>query len=184
MTVTLMINNVVYILDSIDMLPKLADRMPSKTNETPLMSGETAGEVQVSTVQETNSTSRLRVLFVEDNDYIRDLTLCLLEAPNREVSAFGSAEEALAQFKHRPFDVLITDINLPKMSGIELAKRALALQPETWVIVASGYQLPPDIEKLGKHVRAMTKPFESDQIDAIFAEIGVGRGLPGEAVGT
>jgi two-component system, cell cycle response regulator CpdR len=113
----------------------------------------------------------LRILFVEDNDYVRDLTLCLLEDANREVVAFGSAEEALAEFKREPFDVVITDVSLPGMSGIEFAKRLLKVAPETWLVIASGYQLPGNLHQLGRNVRSMTKPFESEHIDAILAEV-------------
>lgn len=180
MAVTLIVNNVVYILDSIDMLPTLADRMaPITTNEAQEGAMQSAAGADVESVSNESASvaARLRVLFVEDNDYVRDLTLCLLEGADREVNAFRSAEEALAEFKRGPYDVLITDVNLPKMSGIELAKRLLALDPEMWIIIASGYQLPADVQKLGKHVRAMTKPFESEQIDQIFSEIAVARGI-------
>ncbi len=114
---------------------------------------------------------KLRVLFVEDNDYVRDLTVCLLESADREVVAFASAEEAYEEFKHNPFDVVVTDVSLPKMSGIDLTKRLVAIAPDTWFIIASGYQLPPGVEKLGEHVRVMSKPFESEKIDVIFAEV-------------
>jgi CheY-like chemotaxis protein len=117
------------------------------------------------------SRSKLRVMFVEDNDFVRELTMCLLEGADREVVAFGSAEEAYEEFTHNPFDVVITDVSLPKMSGIELTKRLVAIAPDTWFVIASGYQLPPGIEKLGAHVRAMTKPFESEKMDVIFSEI-------------
>jgi two-component system, cell cycle response regulator CpdR len=115
--------------------------------------------------------TKLRVLFIEDNDFVRDLTLCLLEGADREVVAFGSAEEAYEEFTHNPFDVVITDVSLPKMSGIELTKRLISIAPDTWFVIASGYQLPPGVEKLGANVRIMTKPFESEKIDVIFAEM-------------
>jgi|SRR5882724_7420155 len=160
MSVPLIIDHVVYILDDIDMLPSLSKKVA------PAMSRHEQG-----------APASLRILVVEDNDYVRDLTLCLLEGEGREVLACKSAEEALDVFRRTGFDVVITDVSLPNMSGVELAKRVLERAPATWVIIASGYQLPTGLDKLGPHVRVMTKPFESEKMDAIFDEIrGAGVG--------
>jgi two-component system cell cycle response regulator CpdR len=113
----------------------------------------------------------LRVLYVEDNDYVRDMTLCLLDRPSRVVSACKSAEEALDIFHRDPFDVVVTDVSLPNMSGVELAKRVRGLAPRTWVILASGYQLPTTDGALGENVRVIAKPFEEEELDKIFSEI-------------
>ena len=51
----------------------------------------------------------LRLLFVEDNDDLREAIGLMLEAEGRHISAFGTAEEALAAFEREPFDVLITE---------------------------------------------------------------------------
>src|SRR5262245_23116503 len=109
MSVTLIINNVVYILDDIGMLPSLSQ------------SAATA----ISIPESSDSSMPLRILFVEDNEYVRDLTLSLLESEDRDVFACRSAEEALDKFRRRSFDVVITDVSLPLMSGVELAKRVL-----------------------------------------------------------
>ena len=120
---------------------------------------------------EPQKPTPLRILYVEDNDNIRELTLSLLEHEDREIVARKSAEEALEEFQRNRFDVVITDISLPEMSGIDLVKRVIEGAPRTWFVLASGYQLPPEIERLGPHVRAVTKPFESETIDALLAEI-------------
>lgn len=159
MSVTLIINGVVYILDDVGMLPTVsqsaapagAETLPAKTH------------------------MALRILFVEDNDYVRDLTLSLLENEGREVVACASAEEALDLFRSRPFDVVITDVSLPRMSGVELARRVLEVAPETWIVIASGYQLPTGLDHLGAHVRVMMKPFEHDQVNMLLGEIRVAR---------
>ena len=68
-------------------------------------------------------------------------------------------------------DVLVTDISLPKMSGIGRARRVLELFPGTWLILSSGYALGSGLEKLGPHVRSLPKPFELDAKDALLSEI-------------
>jgi len=162
MNVTLIINNVVYIVDDLDMLSDLVERAA------PAMTPQEKSGLQG---MHENSQKPLRILFVEDNDYVRDLTLCLLEDADREVTAFASAEEALDAFQSSPFDVVITDVSLPGMSGIEFARRVLKIAADTWCIIASGYQMPSDLNQLGARVRSMTKPFESEQIDALLAEV-------------
>ena len=117
----------------------------------------------------------LRVLFVEDNDNVRELSVCILQSDSREVVALASGEAALDSFYSDPFDVVITDVSLPGMSGIELTKKLLKVAPHLWVVIASGYQLPLGLDKLGVNVRAITKPFESEQIEALLSEVVASR---------
>jgi CheY-like chemotaxis protein len=114
--------------------------------------------------------AHLRILFVEDNAFVREQTVELLEANGREIVACETAEQALAEWDRGAFDVVVTDISLPMMSGLEMAKRVLRDSPHTHVVIASGYALP-EPEKLGPHVRVLTKPVEIDQIDAILKSI-------------
>jgi two-component system cell cycle response regulator CpdR len=113
----------------------------------------------------------LRILFVEDNEFLRDMTVELLERPEREIVSCGTAEEALAAFENQPFDVVITDVSLPEMSGIDLAKHLLKLAPALWIVLCSGYRLDIGLDKLGPHVRALPKPFETDHIDTLLLEV-------------
>jgi CheY-like chemotaxis protein len=113
----------------------------------------------------------MRILFVEDNAFLRQQIAELLAAENREVIGCGSAEEALAELALCPFDILITDISLPKMSGMDLARHVLKDRPDAWVVICSGYlpQLHP--ETLGPHVRVLPKPFEVEQIESLLCEV-------------
>ena len=67
--------------------------------------------------------------------------------------------------------MLLTDISLPEMSGIDLARRVLEMSPATWIILSSGYVLEHGLEKLGPKVRSLPKPFELDAMDALLSEI-------------
>lgn len=113
----------------------------------------------------------LTVLFVEDNDYLREVIGLLLEEENVELVACGSAEAAQAELAKRPFDVILTDVNLPRLSGTELAKQVLATRPNAWVVFSSGYVLDHGLSRLGPNVRSLTKPFEVDALQALLAEI-------------
>jgi two-component system cell cycle response regulator CpdR len=121
-------------------------------------------------MQHVPAPASLRILFVEDNAYLREQILELLAAADRELVGCGSAEEALAEFANRTFDVLITDISLPQMSGMDLARHVLKHTPDAWVVISSGYLPNLQPETLGRHVRVLPKPFEIDQVDALLCE--------------
>lgn len=77
------------------------------------------------------------ILIVDDDDVIRE-TLCELLASDHPCQQASTAEDALRQLQTRSFDVVITDISMPGLSGRELLKRVLSLYPGTPVIVISG----------------------------------------------
>jgi len=107
----------------------------------------------------------LRILYVEDNDLVRDITTEMLDHENRHIVAVGSAEEALSVFEPRGFDVVVTDVSLPVMSGLELARELLRRDAAVLIIVATGYPLDATDALLGDRVRVILKPFEQCQMD-------------------
>jgi two-component system cell cycle response regulator CpdR len=113
----------------------------------------------------------LQILYVEDNPLVREVTSELLAQDRRQVTALSTAEEALDEFKRRPFDVVITDISLPVMSGLDLARNILTLNPSAPIIIASGYALTAVVQNLGPNVRTIVKPFEADAIDSLIADL-------------
>ena len=113
----------------------------------------------------------LRILYVEDNELVREVTSELLAQDEREVVARATAEEALAAFRDNAFDVVITDVSLPAMSGLDLARNLLALRPNVPIILASGYALNSVVQNLGPNVRAIVKPFEASQIDLLITDL-------------
>jgi two-component system cell cycle response regulator CpdR len=113
----------------------------------------------------------LRILYVEDNPLVREVTSELLSQEERKVVALGTAEEALNAFKADPFDVVITDISLPVMSGLDLARNILTLKPSAPIIIASGYALTSVVQNLGPNVRTIVKPFEACQIDSLITDL-------------
>jgi two-component system cell cycle response regulator CpdR len=113
----------------------------------------------------------LRILYIEDNEIVREVTSELLVKNDRQIVALGTAEEALREFSEQAFDIVITDVSLPAMSGLDLARNILTLKPRTSIIVASGYFLDLSLQKWGPNVRAIIKPFDVEQIDALIEEL-------------
>lgn len=113
----------------------------------------------------------LNILYVEDNALVREVTCELLAQDHRQICACASAEEALNRFNEQSFDVVITDVSLPIMSGIDLARSIRRIKPQMPIILASGYALDFGLENWGANVRAIIKPFESEDIEALIGQL-------------
>jgi len=123
---------------------------------------------------DTRMPTALRILYVEDNALVREVTAELLVQERRQIVACADAEEALKEFRQGPFDVVITDVSLPVMSGIDLARSILRIKPDLPIIIASGYSLDFGLENWGANVRAIIKPFEGPEIEALNSELVAG----------
>ncbi len=95
-----------------------------------------------------------RLLYVDDEEPLVYLTTQVLGRLGYDVTGFVEAEAALEAFLAEPdrFDVVITDLSMPRMSGRDLAARILEVRPDLPIILATGYIRPQDTEgarKLG-----------------------------------
>jgi len=113
----------------------------------------------------------LNILYVEDNHRLRETISELLADTDREVYECDTAEAALVAFDKNQFDVLVTDVSLPGMSGVDLARRVLAANPGFWVVLCSGYEFKTSLANLGTNVRTLVKPFDIEDLEALMDEI-------------
>ncbi|WP_264293992.1 response regulator [Diaphorobacter aerolatus] len=96
----------------------------------------------------------------------------LLQSEGRLVSACVNAEDALALDASEPFDLVITDVTLPGMSGLEFSARLLSADAARQIIVCSGYQLDREIGELGgRNVRTLVKPFGIDELESVLDRV-------------
>jgi diguanylate cyclase (GGDEF)-like protein len=80
------------------------------------------------------------VLVIDDDDDVRHAVVRMLKAAGYRVEASANPDEVLARYREgRPADLLVTDIVMPHMSGLTLADRVLAYEPELRVVYLSGY---------------------------------------------
>jgi CheY-like chemotaxis protein len=111
----------------------------------------------------------LRILVVEDDADSNDVTCELLMVLGHQVQSVASAEAALAMPDKEAFQVLLTDINLPGMSGIELARKLLEQLPQLRIIFASGYgNVSPD--ELGFEAAFLPKPYNVVRMGELLTE--------------
>ena len=107
---------------------------------------------------------QLSVLFVDDDEDLQYVGAEVLRMMGNEVQTASSAEEALELLHARDFDVLVTDVGLPGMSGIALARLARERTPTLKVVLASGYgrSALPDGDQIREHTVLLPKPYSPD----------------------
>jgi two-component system cell cycle sensor histidine kinase/response regulator CckA len=103
-----------------------------------------------------------KILVVDDNPSILFLIDELLSANKYQTILASSGEEALEIVSKEPsIDLLLTDIDMPGINGVVLAKKFCDLYPKIKVLFMSGYMLPTDLfDILGKKVPFLKKPFD------------------------
>jgi CheY-like chemotaxis protein len=104
------------------------------------------------------------VLLVEDDEFIRETLAELLGASGQLVLQACDARTALAALAAHPVDVLVTDVGLPEVSGIELARQALARQPRLAVIFATGDPGGPARAGISP-AAVLVKPFSPEDLE-------------------
>ena len=105
----------------------------------------------------------MNILLVEDSDEVSCITVEYLQELGHQVVAVVEAEKALARLKHESFDAVMTDIRLPGMSGIELARSLAKDYPNLPVVISSGYGALNMEFLLGEKMRTvlmLPKPYD------------------------
>jgi len=123
-----------------------------------------------------------RILVVDDQRYFRELIEGLLGEEGYDVQTAGSGEEALHVLESHFFDVVITDLVMPVMSGTDLVQRIKERDPEQDIIVITGVvdvKSAVDAMKIGAN-DYLLKPFEREVIAASIESIMSRRRLSNE----
>jgi PAS domain S-box-containing protein len=114
------------------------------------------------------------ILLVEDNDLVRSFADGVLAELGYRVTSVGSADEALARLASGPVDLLLSDIVMPGMSGIELARHVNQSHADMPVLLATGYS--DDLLKgAAAEFRVISKPYGPGELaEAVAAALGAG----------
>jgi two-component system cell cycle sensor histidine kinase/response regulator CckA len=106
-------------------------------------------------------------LVVEDDPAVRDMTTHLLQRAGFEVVAVADGAEALAAAQRAErIDVLVTDVVMPRLSGIDLAEQMMEVYPEMGVVLLSGYTAETlDLERVtAEGATFISKPVSSNEL--------------------
>jgi two-component system, response regulator FlrC len=107
------------------------------------------------------------LLIVDDDTLIRETLRELLSA-SHECHTADRAEQALAYLEMESYDVVLTDINMPGLSGHDLLNHIRSTHPATPVIVISGIALEDSSDKVFSQLGAFayfTKPFKLEEVE-------------------
>ena len=113
-------------------------------------------------------SGRTHVLVVDDEDGVLDVTAQGLRAEGYHVSTCNNPSEAVELYRddHEHIDLVIVDMVMPDMSGIELLEKIREIDPGVPVVLSSGFVLDEMVEEFMTHgfVGFLTKPFKMEEL--------------------
>ena len=114
-----------------------------------------------------------KALIVDDNVPMADVLVEMLEVFNVDAITAQDGETALRSLNEEPIGLVITDLRMPKMSGVDLLKSIKAQDPEMPVVVISGYNLSCEDDRTVREIADgfLSKPFKMEDIRALLTRL-------------
>ena len=111
---------------------------------------------KITTDQAINFTKNLKILYAEDDKALQEQTRDFFEVLFASVSIADDGQEALSMYKKEYFDIVISDVKMPNMDGIELCKKIREINSNQCIIIISAYN---DNEYLMEFINLNIKQF-------------------------
>lgn len=112
-----------------------------------------------------------RILVVDDEDSIREFLEIMLKKEGYEVTTAEDGEKALSIFKNKSFDLVISDMQMPKINGMELLKQIKDQSPDSLFMMITAFgttETAVEAMKMGAY-DYITKPFKLDEVRIVIA---------------
>jgi two-component system response regulator PilR (NtrC family) len=108
----------------------------------------------------------MRILVIDDEADIRETFEALLSSAGYEVTTAESGAAAIERARKTPFDLAITDLRMPDMSGVDTIASLRRIDPALPVIVVSGYVSDESAQRCYEEggIRIVCKPFDIDEV--------------------
>lgn len=121
----------------------------------------------------------LRILVVDDDEVVANSVARLLESHEHNVNLVPDGETALRRYREEPFDLVISDIVMPGMDGIELLHRLRMLDSHAQVLIMTGHAVSSQVDQMLRAgaLGVISKPFIVDELLSIVARSGQTRML-------
>jgi CheY-like chemotaxis protein/GAF domain-containing protein len=112
----------------------------------------------------------LRILAIDDQQMILDLLTGICQSLGLELTALRDPDRAAAMFKSRPFDIVMVDLAIGRVSGWDIAREIKRLSPETPVILMTGWGMDIDPDRAARNGIDFTlaKPFKIEQLTDVI----------------
>jgi DNA-binding response OmpR family regulator len=116
------------------------------------------------------------VLIIEDDFFVRELLKFILETQDYCVDCCSCAEEALRKAARRTYDLLVSDLNLPGISGLEMIRKIRELQPTLPILAITGIEFSAveEVKRAGA-CDALLKPFSCTQFERAVSKCLLGK---------
>ena len=135
-----------------------------------------AGEKPANPLPPRDAQAHLQILLVDDDELIRCAMAPMLELLGHRVQTVDSGFGALRLFEGGlEVDLVVLDVNMPRMDGVETLRRLLLLKPDQKVLMASGYNDWDMQSVLAGHpgITSLQKPFSLDEFQAKVAALNI-----------
>lgn len=125
-----------------------------------------------------------RILLVDDEQQFATAISAFLHSKNHDVVTAGTAEEALELIFNNEFDLLITDINMPDMDGIELIRKVRTKKANQKIVIITGFPSHESQEEAFKMgvINYLVKPFALDRFLEVVTKALRGNGRNGKGL--
>jgi len=137
--------------------------------ELPIITEVAPLEQTTPVAQKRGKKMKASILVVDDENIVRDIAKRVLSAEGHKVDISGNGLEALSKIKGKEYDLILLDIKMPGMNGIDLYKRIqkVAQHVSRKVVFMTGDIMGPDTEKFLDKTRAshIEKPFDAKQLN-------------------
>ena len=117
-------------------------------------------------MNESSNPINSKILLAEDDHDMRRFLSKALQAAGFNVASFDNGKSAYQRLREEPFELLLTDIVMPEMDGIELARKATELDPDIKVMFITGFAavaLNPD-NNAPRQAKVLSKPFHLKEL--------------------
>lgn len=116
---------------------------------------------------ETANAPKPQILIVDDHPNIRELLFLTLKKRGFDADAAEDGQEAVEKAQVKDYDLVVMDIHMPRMNGIEAAKLIKKKRPETYLVIMTGEANETEIhlalKEAGGHYACLRKPFDPPQ---------------------
>ena len=156
-------------------LEQITTEEKTKEEEIKLPSGDELSIEEVITIQgeEKKPPKAKRVLVIDDQPIVTDLLVSVLERMNYKSEVASCGRDGVEMFERDRYDLVITDLGMPDISGWEVSKTIKQKNPDVPVIVITGWGIDPDPDKMkdSKVDFIINKPFQIDQLEKIIKDL-------------
>jgi CheY-like chemotaxis protein/putative methionine-R-sulfoxide reductase with GAF domain len=141
-----------------------------------LPSGDELSIEEVVTIQgnkDEPKAKQKKVLVIDDQAIVTELLVSVLERMNYQSVVASCGREGVEQFEKDEFDLVITDLGMPDISGWEVSKTVKQKNPNIPVVIITGWGVTPDPDEMreAKVDSVIHKPFQIDQLEKIIQDL-------------